>query len=116
MCYFTLPEKESVQPNGSTASEYTGEPGALKQGRGSLGTCSLHLHFHDPAELNRTDFFFSFSLSAQPWDTYLSRSNLSPMSPTKPFLITLVSEFFQHQDPPPMMMVLADDASISEAL
>lgn len=53
-------------------------------------------------------FSFSFSLSAQLWDIYLSRSNLSPTSPTKPFLITPVSKFLQHQDPP-MMMVLADD-------
>lgn len=105
-CYFTLPDKESVLPNGGTASAFTGEPGALKKGQGLLGTCSLHPHIRDPAALNRIDFPL-FALSVQPRDTYLSRSNPSPMSPGKPFLIAPLSEFLWRLDPA-MMAVLVD--------
>lgn len=94
-CYFTL-RQGSVPPNGSIASEHTGEPGALKQGQGLLGTCSLHPHIWDPAALKRTDF--PLLSSVQPQDTCLSRSNPSPMYPRKPFLITFLSEFLWYLD------------------
>lgn len=98
--------QEKCLPNGNLVLEHTGEPGALEGGKEPLVTSSLHRHTHTTAELIKIDFFL-FSLLCLPWDTYLSTSYLSPMSPAKLYLITPASVFLQHLDLP-MMMELGD--------